>query len=130
MLPDHKDIAGYILSNYGDAGKIVEVGIGAEDSLFRELARKKGLEVLATDIAPIAGAYRDDAREPDMAIYRGADLIYSIRPPPELIPHLERIADHVGASLLIRPLSTDSCCKPPSMRLVNHGKAVLWEKRL
>jgi uncharacterized UPF0146 family protein len=130
MIHDYREIATYIRANYPGAKKIVEVGIGGENAVFQELKKTPGLEVVATDISPLEEASYDNVLEPNISLYKGSDLIYSVRPPPELIPQLGRIAKAVGANLLIRPLSTDSCHKPPSMSLVNFGKAVIWEKKL
>jgi uncharacterized UPF0146 family protein len=129
MLSDHKDVSLYISQAYSRARKIVEVGIGGEDSIYNELKRNLQAEVMATDKFSGENISYDDAFEPDLKIYHGADLIYSIRPSPELIPVLREIAKKVGANLLIRPLSTDSHYKPDSMVLVNFGKAVLWEEK-
>lgn len=127
MLADHEDLVRYIMSNYSNAGKIVEVGIGAERAVYDELKeRLRDCEIIATDTARGGGIHHDDILDPDMEIYKGADLIYSIRPNPELVPSLLKLAAENRADLLIRPLSTDSCHKPPSMTLVNHGKAVMW----
>ncbi len=129
MLPDHDDIVSYILSNYKSAKKLVEVGVGGETSVYLDLKNKSGIEVLATDITRAEGTIFDDLMLPKIGIYKGADLIYSIRPNPELLTNLRRVAEEVGASLLVRPLSSDSCHKPKSMTLVNFGKAVLWEEK-
>jgi len=129
MLSDAEDIAGYILSQYPEGGKVIEVGAGGERSVHEKLVNATGFEVHMVDRHPSEGQRFDDIAEPEPSLYQGARLIYSIRPPPELIPHLQRIARKVGADLLIRPLSTDSCYKPSSMKLVNYGRAVLWVER-
>ncbi|MFQ5800359.1 MAG: UPF0146 family protein, partial [Candidatus Hydrothermarchaeales archaeon] len=82
MLPDYKDIVSYVLKNYPHARKIVDVGIGGEDSVYRELKKIPELEVVATDISSEKDVTFDDILKPDMDIYLGAGLIYSIRPPP------------------------------------------------
>ncbi len=125
MLADTPDIVRYIYANYSGAEKIVEIGIGSEDSVYRTLKREMDAEILAVDIQPSGETIFDDIFEPDLNQYQGASLIYSIRPNPELISALRKIAQAVGANLLIRPLSTDSFHKPESMKLVNFGKAVL-----
>ena len=125
MLQDASDIVEYILNRYPGAKKVVEVGIGMDDSVYREL-KLQGLTVVATDIEPIEHVVIDDILTPKMAIYGGVGLIYSIRPNPELIEPLRKIAEEVGASLIIRPLNTDASHKPTDMKLVNYKKAVLW----
>ncbi len=129
MLDDEEDILRYITTNYQGKAKIIEIGVGREDNVYRGLKKTGAYEVSATDLIPDEGITYDDALEPNLNIYYGVDLIYSIRPPPELIFGLQNIASKVGADLLIRPLSTDSCHKPKSMKLVNFGKAVLWEEK-
>lgn len=107
MLQDYKDFAEYIAKNYSNAKKIVEVGVGREFSILRELRKKlRNAQIIATDVAG-RGVIIDDITEPDISIYENAELIYSIRPPPELYPHLESIARRVGADLIIRSLSSD-----------------------
>lgn len=131
MLLDHKDIVNYIINNYNDAGKIIEAGIGREGSLFQELEDRLP-ETLLLAIDKNKGEDKmiiDDVMDPYMDLYEDADLIYSIRPNPEMVDPLMDIAQSVGADLLIRPFGLDSCSKPSSMRLLNHGKAVLWEWR-
>ena len=46
------------------------------------------------------------------------DLIYSIRPNPELIKHLKNIADNNSTPLLIRPFKSDEYRK--NLELVNY----------
>lgn len=108
MLQDYKDFAEYIIKNYSHARKIVEIGVGKEFSVCEELRRNlKGTEILVTDIKAGNGITGDDAFTPRMEVYANADLIYSIRPPPELYEYIEKIAGKAGADLIIRPLSTD-----------------------
>ncbi len=121
MEDDFKDFAEYIWKNYRE-GKVVEIGIGPDDRVFRNLA-SRGMNIIATDIAPRKDVYVDDVRKPNAEIYKGAGLIYSIRPPPEIYLHLRNLARRVGADLIIKPLSTD-----PSGggKLVNYKKAVFF----
>jgi hypothetical protein len=107
MLQDYKDFAEYIAKNYSNAKKIVEVGAGREFSVLQELRKKLNAQIIATDVVESGGIVKDDVAEPDISIYKDAELIYSIRPPPELYPHLENIARKVGADLIVRSLSSD-----------------------
>ena len=125
MLFDSSDIAEYILKNHPQAKKIVEVGIGFEDSVYREI-KLKGLNAVATDIEPMDDAVTDDITNPLLEFYEDADVIYSIRPNPEMIENIRKIAKTVGSDLIIRLFSTDSQYKPNEMKLVNYKKAVLW----
>jgi len=74
-------------------------------------------EIIATDIDPEAvrelsemgvKSLVDDIFEPNERIYEGADLIYSIRPPSEIIPRLAELGSRIGADILIIPLSEDA----------------------
>lgn len=105
MADDFKDFAEYIWNNYREK-RIVEVGIGPNDRVFRNLL-SRGMNVIATDVTPRRGIYIDDITKPNEEIYAGADLIYSIRPPPEMYPYLKNMARRIGADLIIKPLSTD-----------------------
>ena len=66
------------------------------DRVVRELARWNLNSVL------------DDISNPNLEIYENADLIYSIRPPFELIPKLASLGKRIGADVLIIPLSEDA----------------------
>ncbi len=124
MLQDYKDFAEYIAKNYSNAKKIVEVGAGREFSILRELRKKlRNAQITATDVAG-RGVIIDDITKPDISIYENAELIYSIRPPPELYPHLESIARRVGADLIIRSLSSDFV--KTRGKIINYKKASFY----
>jgi uncharacterized UPF0146 family protein len=100
-------MAEYIAGRYG---KSAEIGIGHfPDLAFALLDR--GVDVFATDIVPFA--YKglrvviDDITGPDISLFYGVDLIYSMRPPPELIFYMDRLAERLSASLVIKPLSSE-----------------------
>ncbi len=101
-------IADYIARNY--SGKVVEIGIGYYWKVAKELKRR-GFEVVVTDRKPIPVSdlkfHIDDVTQPDLRIYRGASLIYSIRPPPELVTYILRVSKSVGADCLIRPFGNE-----------------------
>lgn len=107
MIPDHRDIAEFILNNYRN--KVVEIGIGSLPQVAFLLKDK--IEVIVTDVSEqeFAGVkfYSDDVFKPDMEIYRNATLIYSIRPPIDMQDAIARIACDVGADLLIRPFGNE-----------------------
>jgi len=83
-IAGHKDLAEYILRSY--RGKIVEVGIGKHPEVA--LLLKNHLDVTVTDVMGprIHGIrfVRDDIFNPDIRIYKGASLIYSIRAPIDI----------------------------------------------
>jgi len=49
----------------------------------------------------------DDITDPDLFFYRNTGLIYSIKPPPELVPHMKKTAECVSADLIVKPLASD-----------------------
>ncbi len=126
MISDYEDIAEYILKNYRN--KVVEVGVGNRPEIAITL--KGRMDVFVTDICnkEYAGIrfFRDDIFSPDIGIYRNARLIYSIRPPIDIQEAIAKIAEQVGADMLIRPFSNekadlDNICR--TCDLVNYGGA-------
>ncbi len=102
-----KEIAEFISENY--SGKVVEVGMGFVTDVADLLKFDLGpMELVATDLEERSlgriSVVKDDAFSPCMEIYRGASLIYSIRPPIELQLAIGKIAIEVGADVLLRPL--------------------------
>jgi hypothetical protein len=111
-------LAEFLKKNYGNAAKVVEVGVGSERHVLNELKASIKGEVVGVDVKGGEGVVKDDVLSPNLEIYQGADLIYAIRPPPELYPALISLAARVNADLIIRPLSTDP--PPQGMKLVNY----------
>ena len=107
MIPDHEDIAEYILKNY--KYKVVEVGVGNLPQIA--FALKDIIHVVVTDINEQKSEglrfVIDDIFAPDIRIYKGAMLIYSIRPPIDMQEAIAKIAKKVGADLLIRPFGNE-----------------------
>ncbi len=102
-------VADYIAKNY--MGKVVEVGIGRFTAVA-ELLAKRSFEVVATDIVKRnvpegCKFYLDDITNPNLEIYEGVSLIYSLRPPPELFSAILKVSQKVGADCLIKPLYGD-----------------------
>ena len=115
----------YIGRNYGHAHNIVEVGVGTFSEVAQDL-QNLNFNIIMTDIIPSPDIIQDDICHPDLKIYKGAELIYSIRPPEELHPCLVRVAGEVGADLIIKPLSTDSINSKEKFKLINYKKAVFY----
>jgi uncharacterized UPF0146 family protein len=120
-----EDLAEFIGQNY--SGRIVEVGAGYVPAVALQLLAR-GLEVVLTDKEErMLGSLRvekDDIFAPRMALYQGASLIYSIRPPLELQIAMGDVAARVGADVLIRPLQDEVAELPGFARkLVNVGEA-------
>ena len=137
-LPKYfREIAECISRRYASAGKIVEVGVGRSPYtilLLRELL--PGAELTAVDVDEEAveelrkmglKAFVDDLTSPSLEIYEGADLIYSIRPPFELIPNIASLGARVGSDVLIAPLSEDAHLSDLSgWKMLRLGEAAVY----
>ena len=125
MIQDYKDLAEYILKNY--TNKVVEVGVGNLPQVA--LLLKDTMNVIVTDISEqkYAGIrfHRDDIFSPDMSIYTGASLIYSIRPPIDIQEAIARVAKRVGADLIIRPFGNE---KADLRSIYNNYKLLNYKK--
>lgn len=127
-ITGHKALAEYILRLY--KGKIVEVGIGRHPEVA--LLLKNHLDVTVTDaMGPrIHGIrfIRDDIFNPDIHIYKGASLIYSIRPPIDIQCAIASVAREIGADIIIRPFASERADidKYFVESLVNYKDAVFY----
>ncbi len=120
-----EDLAEFIGQNY--SGRIVEVGAGHVPAVALRLMAL-GLEVVLTDreerLLGNLKVEKDDIFAPRMELYRGASLLYSIRPPLELQIAMGEVALRVGADILVRPLQDEVAELPGFVRrLVNAGEA-------
>ncbi len=117
------DLAEFILHHY--RGKVVEVGAGDRTEVAAMLARR--LEVVVTDRVARDGhpaVIADDIFAPRKDLYRGASLLYSIRPPLEMQLAMGKLALDIGAEMIIRPLEDEIASLPGFGRtLVNTGDA-------
>ena len=110
MLPEV--IAEFICKHY--SGRVIEVGIGYYWKVAEILA-DKGFEVIAIDSKDISAEFKgrqikfvvDDIMNPNLEIYEGASLVYSIRPPLELYSYIVAVARAVDADCLIRPFGNE-----------------------
>ena len=139
-LLDAEDIVDFITSNYSNAKKIVEIGVGSLPSVAIPLKKRlPSTTVIVIDVDrtrvmeieqehPELVAIKDDVFLPEYAIYRGASLIYAIRPPPELIPAISDLSKAVNTDVLIRPLSSEEAGFnfSPKWKSVRHNKATLY----
>jgi uncharacterized UPF0146 family protein len=66
---------------------------------------------------------RDDITEPNLSIYKGAVLVYSVRPPPELQPYLLGVAREAGADLIIKTLAGENTSLKGGNLINYHGVA-------
>ncbi len=123
-------LAEYIIKNYGNSSKIVEVGVGKilEPS---EILRKKlpDTEIITIDLYPADETVtQDDITNPNPTLYKNADLIYSIRPPEELQPYIIKLSKQFNTNVLIKPLFTEeiNINLQPRLKLVNYKKMALY----
>lgn len=122
-----EDFAQYIINNYADANKIVEVGVGKFHKVASILSQNLKTCIVMTDIKPSCNEIiQDDISNPDLKIYKGSSLIYSIRPQPELQPYIIETARKTGADLIIKPFSTEFISSN-EMKLVNYKKATFYK---
>ena len=112
-----EQLVDWIKQNYGDAKKIIEVGVGHRIDVAERISEAlPNAEILVTDKdeswvrsrkSGRVRAVADDVLLPNFNVYRGASLMYSLNPPGEIIPALEKLADRVGADLLVVPISDE-----------------------
>ncbi|MDI9642057.1 MAG: UPF0146 family protein [Archaeoglobaceae archaeon] len=89
--------------------RVAEVGIGNRTAVAEFLA-SRGVRVIATDLREVqtrVDFYIDDVRNPKLELYEGVELIYSIRPPPELFNSIRSLAKKLNADCIIKPLYGD-----------------------
>jgi uncharacterized UPF0146 family protein len=103
----YQGLVDYVSGRYRDSA---EIGIGhIPDIAFALL--KKGVKVFATDVITFQyngiAVLLDDVTEPSFSLYASVDLIYALRPPPELVPYIIRLAKSVSADVIVKPLSSD-----------------------
>lgn len=102
---------------YSGRGAIVELGVGFNPWIACNLKKRlPEARVIVVDNDRIALDYTrsicpdlevklDDVMKLRIDDYKGVEIMYSIRPPPELIPYMELLARRIGALLIIRPLT-------------------------
>ena len=121
-----KGLIEYIAPRYKNAA---EIGIGHFPDLAFHLLGE-GVGVFATDIKPFRHkglrVIMDDITEPDVTLYKGSDLIYSIRPPMELVPYMKKLSDFLYADLIVKSLSSEY----PGGTLIKNGDTTfyLWSR--
>jgi len=101
-------IGEFISCHYSD---VVETGVGGNPEVAYFL-KAHGLNVRCTDIKPHELRYEiechtDDIFDPDLSVYKGADLIYSIRPGIEMVPAMIRIAEEIDCDLIVYHLGQE-----------------------
>lgn len=123
------DFAEYILNEVGDNNvKIAEIGVGKFDRIAETLANKENVTIIKTDIIPKdSSVIKDDITNPNLELYEDVDIIYSIRPPSELQPHLVDLARKIDSQLIIKPLTNEDLNTPKvNMKLKNYNRASFY----
>ncbi len=126
------DFAEYILGQAGDKNiKIAEVAVGKFDRIADYLNSKDNITLIKTDISPKdETVIKDDITNPNLELYKGTAIIYSIRPPGELHPHLVKLACEINSQLIIKPLTNEDLnTGKVKMKLKNFGKASFYTLR-
>ena len=124
-----QDFAEYILNEVGDEDvRIAEVAVGKFDMIAEVLSSRENITLIKTDINPAdESVIKDDITNPDFRIYEGVDMIYSIRPPSELQPHLVNLAQKINCQLIIKPLTNEDLNTPGvKMKLKNFNRASFY----
>jgi uncharacterized UPF0146 family protein len=102
-------VGNYIATHYTRA---IEVGIGRNEEAGK-IVSGKGALVRCTDVKgfELSGSLpfsQDDIFLPDDSLYTGAEVLYSIRPAPEMIPPLIELAERINADLIVYHLGFES----------------------
>ena len=102
-------IGKYISSHYTRA---IEIGIGRNDEAAK-IVSSAGALVRCTDVKPFGISCgllfsQDDIFSPDHVLYIGAEVIYAIRPAPEMIPPMIELAQRINADLIVYHLGFES----------------------
>ncbi|MCI6993667.1 MAG: hypothetical protein MR875_02200 [Methanobrevibacter sp.] len=124
-----QDFGDYILNEIGDKQvKIAEIGVGNFDRISNILSQKDNVTLIKTDIIPKdSSVIKDDITNPNLELYKDVDIIYSIRPPSELQPHIINLAEKIGSQLIIKPLTNEDLnTGRVKMKLKNYKKASFY----
>lgn len=95
-------IGAFIASRYRSAA---EVGAG-NNFVAAAILKDSGVKVFCTDIqrpqtAPDIPFFIDDIFSPNISLYQGVDVVYSVRPGEEMIPALIRLARDLDIDLVV-----------------------------
>ncbi len=124
MRESCQGLVDYIAFRYGSAA---EIGVGHCPDIALALM-DRGVRLFATDIRTFRydglKVVVDDVTRPDPSLYRSLHLIYSLRPPLELVPYLVHLAQVVSVDLIVKPLASEY----PGGKLTASGNSIffLW----
>ena len=133
-----EQLVDWIKQNYTDAEKIIEVGVGHRIDVAARISEAlPHAEIIVTDKDESwvrsrkpgrIRAVADDVLFPNLNLYSGASLMYSLNPPGEIIPALEKVADRVGADLVVVPISDEQheLREDKWQELVIRGRIIGW----
>lgn len=124
-----QDFAEYILNETkSQQVRIAEIGVGKFPQIADILQKQENITLIKTDIHPAdATVIKDDITNPDLDLYKGVDIIYSIRPPSELQPYLVALAQKIDSQLIIKPLTNEDLnTGRVKMKLKNFNKASFY----
>lgn len=108
--------------------KVAEIGVGNFFYFSDYLAKQYDIETLLVDIKPQnEDVVYDNIEKPNLEIYSDIDLIYSIRPPYELVKFLIILAEKLKVSLIIKPYLNESMGNNEKLRLKNYKKAIFYQ---
>ena len=121
----------HFIAEKSEGKRAIEIGVGFQLSVALKL-RELGYEVTVVDWneealenARKAGlkAVRDNVFNPRIEVYRGTDVVYSVRPTPEIVRPILDLGRLLRKPVYILPFTGDPM--PPGARLVNyHGLAI------
>jgi len=118
-----KGLVDYIAATYASAA---EIGVGHFPDVSLALL-EKGIHVFATDIKVFQydelEVFEDDVTDPDLALYDGVEILFSLRPPPELIPYMRCLSKAIFADLIVKPLASEY----PGGKLTGSGNAAFFQ---
>lgn len=124
------DFTEYIVNNYANSTKIVEVGVGKvlePSDILRDMLKTTLINTV--DIYPANDTVlKDDITNPTDSIYVDADLIYSIRPPEELQKTIFDLGLKYNTDIIIKPLFTEEINYnlQTKLKLVNYKKTAFY----
>lgn len=127
-----QDFGEYIIRQAGDENvKIAEVAVGRFDQIADMLGERENITLIKTDISPKdSTVIKDDITKPNLELYEGTEIIYSIRPPSELQPYLVKLAQKINSQLIIKPLTNEDLnTGRVKMKLKNFGRASFYTLR-